>query len=132
VHCHDHFAKEHIWTRPRFFTDPKYLQSDKKEGFLDTIYRNSIRLSRLTKDFLDVSRIENRILQIHKQKFSLTDMLSLVIQDTQRQAAGIAKAKSKAIVISSSYHLIDCRLLPKEKDGLVRMPQFTFKLIKKG
>ncbi len=30
-------------------------------------------------------------------------MLSLVIQDTQGQAAGIAKAKSKAIVISSSY-----------------------------
>ena len=64
--------------------DPRYIEIDKNEGFLEAIYRNSIRLGRLTKDFLDVSRIENQTFRLHKQRFSLNDIVPLVVQDTQR------------------------------------------------
>lgn len=88
-------------------TDPEYIQIDKKQGFLDAIYRNSIRLTRLTKHILDVSRIENQTLQLRKQRFSLNDIISLVIQDIQRLRQGVitganngSKAKAKAISLS--------------------------------
>jgi two-component system, OmpR family, sensor histidine kinase VicK len=84
-------------------TDPKYIQMDKKEGFLDAIYRNSIRLAGLTKDILDVARIENQTLQLHKQRFSLNDIISIAIQDTQRQSRGVniaANNYSKTKVVS--------------------------------
>jgi two-component system sensor histidine kinase VicK len=64
--------------------DPRYIEIDKNEGFLEAIYRNSIRLGRLTKDFLDVSRIENQTFRLHKQRFCLNDIVPLVVQDTQR------------------------------------------------
>jgi two-component system, OmpR family, sensor histidine kinase VicK len=66
-------------------TDPDYMRVEKKEGFLDAIYRNSLRLARLTKDILDVARIENQSLELHKQRYSLSDMISIAIQDTLRQ-----------------------------------------------
>jgi two-component system, OmpR family, sensor histidine kinase VicK len=65
--------------------DPRYIEIDKNEGFLEAIYRNSIRLGRLTKDFLDVSRIENQTFKLHKQRFYLNDIVPIVVQDTQRQ-----------------------------------------------
>jgi two-component system, OmpR family, sensor histidine kinase VicK len=90
-------------------TDPEYMRVDKKEGFLDTIYRNSVRLAGLTKDILDVARIENQTLQLHKQRFSLNDIISVAIQDTQRQSRGViiatANNYSKAKVLLSSYKL---------------------------
>jgi signal transduction histidine kinase len=47
-------------------TDPEYKQTDKKEGYLDVIYGNSLRLNNITDelldDLLDVSRIENQTL----------------------------------------------------------------------
>lgn len=90
-------------------TDPQYIQIDKKEGFLDAIYRNSIRLTRLTKDILDISRIENQTLQLHEQRISLNDLISLVIQDIQRLRQGVITGAnddgkaSKAKAISLSY-----------------------------
>jgi two-component system, OmpR family, sensor histidine kinase VicK len=90
-------------------TDPEYMRVDKKEGLLDTIYRNSVRLAGLTKDILDVARIENQTLQLHKQRFSLNDIISVAIQDTQRQSRGViiatANNYSKAKVLLSSYKL---------------------------
>jgi two-component system sensor histidine kinase VicK len=88
-------------------TDPEYIQADKKQRFLDAIYRNSIRLAGLTKDISDVSRIENQTLQLYKQRFSLNDMISLAIQDTLRQIAWIARVNDdrEAKTISSSYKL---------------------------
>jgi signal transduction histidine kinase len=65
--------------------DPEYKQVDKKEGYLDAIYRNSLRLSSLTNELLDVSRIENQTLQLDKQKFKLNDVISFVIKDVQKQ-----------------------------------------------
>jgi two-component system sensor histidine kinase VicK len=88
-------------------TDPEYIRVDKKEGFLDAIYRNSIRLSSLTNDLLDVSRIENQTLQLHKQKFKLNDAISLVVQDIQnhRQGLTVGVNKHSGARIICSYEL---------------------------
>jgi two-component system sensor histidine kinase VicK len=87
--------------------DPEYIRADKKEGFLDAIYRNSIRLSSLTNDLLDVSRIENQTLQLHKQKFKLNDAISLVVQDIQnhRQGLTVGVNKHSGARIICSYEL---------------------------
>lgn len=66
-------------------SDPKYAELDKEQGSLEAIYRNSIRLSKLTKELLDLTRIENQKLQLHKQRFNLKDIIPLVIQDIQKQ-----------------------------------------------
>ncbi|HYZ60527.1 MAG TPA: HAMP domain-containing sensor histidine kinase [Nitrososphaeraceae archaeon] len=66
-------------------SDPKYAEVDKEQGSLEAIYRNSIRLSKLTKELLDLTRIENQKLQLHKQRFNLKDIIPLVIQDIQKQ-----------------------------------------------
>ena len=69
-------------------TDPEYRELDKKEGYLDAIYRNSLRLTNLTAELLDISRIENQTLQLYKQEFKLNDVILSVIQDIQKQRQG--------------------------------------------
>jgi two-component system sensor histidine kinase VicK len=69
-------------------TDPEYKQLDKKEGYLDAIYRNSLRLTNLTTELLDISRIENQTLHLYKQEFKLNDVIFSVIQDIQKQRQG--------------------------------------------
>jgi two-component system sensor histidine kinase VicK len=71
-------------------TDPEYKQLDKKEGYLDAIYRNSLRLTNLTTELLDVSRIENQTLHLYKHEFKLNDVILTVIQDIQKQRQGQA------------------------------------------
>jgi two-component system, OmpR family, sensor histidine kinase VicK len=72
--------------------DPRYIEIDKNEGFLEAIYRNSIRLGRLTKDFFDVSRIENQTFMLHKQRFCLNDIVPIVC--TRYSKATCAKKES--------------------------------------
>ncbi|MGH9923945.1 MAG: sensor histidine kinase [Nitrososphaeraceae archaeon] len=88
--------------------DPRYIEIDKNEGFLEAIYRNSIRLGRLTKDFLDISRIENQTFRLHTEWFHLNGIISLVVQDTQRQHAGTRRILingNRTRTISGSYKL---------------------------
>jgi signal transduction histidine kinase len=49
---------------------------------LDTIYRNAKRLSRLTDDILDATRIESKSLELKKERFNLNDIIINVIDDT--------------------------------------------------
>jgi signal transduction histidine kinase len=58
----------------------KYKDSNEYR-FLGAIYRDSMRLSKLTKDLLDLARIENQVLKLHKQSFNLTQVLKSVIED---------------------------------------------------
>src|SRR5919197_4260292 len=68
-------------------TDPELSKHD-KQGFVDTIYRNAVRLHRLTKDILDVTRIESNTLQINKQLVNLNNVISNVVLDVKRQSTG--------------------------------------------
>jgi two-component system sensor histidine kinase VicK len=52
---------------------------------LDTISRNAKRLSRLTEDILDVTRIESQSLQLHTEQFNLRDMILNAIADSRNQ-----------------------------------------------
>ena len=86
-------------------TDPEYKQLDKKEGYIDAIYRNSLRLTNLTAELLDISRIENQTLHLYKQEFKLNDIILSVIQDIQKQrqgqTLGVIKDSGARIMYSS-------------------------------
>ncbi len=90
-------------------TDPEYKQLDKKEGYIEAIYRNSLRLTNLTAELLDVSRIENQTLHLYKQEFKLNDVIFSVIQDIQKQRKG----QTVEVIKDSGARIIYSSKLPK-------------------
>jgi signal transduction histidine kinase len=52
---------------------------------LDAIVRNAKRLQRLTEDVLDVTKIESHSLNLNKERFNLSDVLSNTIHDIKNQ-----------------------------------------------
>jgi signal transduction histidine kinase len=64
-----------------------------KLGLLDAIYRNAIRLQRLTKDILDVTKIESNTLQLNKELFNLNDVIAHVVSDLKTQTIDTQKGK---------------------------------------
>jgi len=66
--------------------DPKYSKEQKKELFVDVIYRNAVRLHRLIRDILDVTRIESHTFNLNKERFNLDDVATNVVLDIQRQS----------------------------------------------
>jgi two-component system, OmpR family, sensor histidine kinase VicK len=67
-------------------TDPELSKLD-KQGFIDTIYRNAIRLYRLTKDILDVTKIESDTLQLNKELVDLNNLIANIVLDVKRQSS---------------------------------------------
>lgn len=63
------------------------MNPEAKDEMIKSIYRNSIRLQRLTSDILDVTRIESESLTLEKEEFSLKDIIQGAIQDTRNQVA---------------------------------------------
>jgi signal transduction histidine kinase len=61
------------------------IKDTEKNEILDVILRNARRLQRLTEDILDVTKIESRTLELHKERFNLKDILSNLIQDYRSQ-----------------------------------------------
>jgi signal transduction histidine kinase len=61
------------------------LKDTEKKEILDVILRNARRLQQLTEDILDVTKIESRTLELHKERFNLKDILSNLIQDYRSQ-----------------------------------------------
>ena len=52
--------------------DSEYNTTDKKRGgLIDAAYRNAVRLHRLTKNLLEVTRIESHALFMNKRRFDL-------------------------------------------------------------
>ena len=51
------------------------------KGFLDTIFRNTKRLQRLTEDILDITRIESQTLKLNKTRFNLNEVIVNCIHD---------------------------------------------------
>jgi signal transduction histidine kinase len=54
---------------------------ERRDEMIQAICRNAERLQRLTNDILDVTRIESKTLTLNKEKFSLSDLLSNIVQD---------------------------------------------------
>jgi signal transduction histidine kinase len=63
------------------------LQTDpqEKNEMITGIYRNSIRLQRLTSDILDVTRIESESLHLDKEVFSVDEVVKTVVGDANAQ-----------------------------------------------
>jgi len=61
-------------------TDPQHLEQT--QSFMDGVYRNALRIQRLTKDILDVTRIESETLRLNKIKFDLKEVILIAIEDT--------------------------------------------------
>jgi signal transduction histidine kinase len=51
------------------------------KSFIDAIYRNAFRIQKLTKDILDVTRIESHRLILNKINFDLVQIILHVIED---------------------------------------------------
>jgi hypothetical protein len=69
---------------------------------IKAIYRNSVRLERLTSDILDVTRIESEALRIDKERFNLKDVILGAMQDTRSQ---LANGKVRFVCNQEDVHL---------------------------
>ncbi|HXV45540.1 MAG TPA: sensor histidine kinase [Nitrososphaera sp.] len=92
---HDRLQKEFINVAAHELRTPtqailgysELLQMDPedREEMIEAIYRNSLRLQRLTSDILDVTRIESEALRIDKEQFNLKDVILGAMQDAKSQ-----------------------------------------------
>jgi signal transduction histidine kinase len=62
-------------------TDPQIEKETM--SFIDGMYRNALRIQKLTKDVLDVTRIESDTLRLNKIKFDLKEVILNAIEDTK-------------------------------------------------
>jgi two-component system sensor histidine kinase VicK len=65
----------------------KETECGQEARYLDVIIRNAKRLQRLTEDILDISRIENKSLDLKKESFSLREMILNAIADSNNRVA---------------------------------------------
>jgi signal transduction histidine kinase len=62
---------------------PKVGEEEREH--MRVIIRNAKRLQRLTENILDVTKIDNHSLNLHKEKFNLVDLISKIVQDYRNQ-----------------------------------------------
>jgi two-component system, OmpR family, sensor histidine kinase VicK len=63
------------------FTELLEHHPEKKDEMIQSVQRNALRLQRLAEDILDVTKIESKTLNLHKEKFNLSDLISTIIGD---------------------------------------------------
>lgn len=49
--------------------------------YIEAIYRNALRLQRLSKNLLDIAKIENHTLKLKNERFDINELVSSIIQD---------------------------------------------------
>ncbi|HKU48644.1 MAG TPA: sensor histidine kinase, partial [Nitrososphaera sp.] len=69
------------------YSDLFEMQPETRDEAMKAVSRNAMRLERLTQDILDVSRIEGRALELNKEAFDISDVISVALQDAKRQVA---------------------------------------------
>ena len=75
-------------------TDPGYIERE-MQSFIDIIYRNAFRIQKLTRDILDVTRIESHTLRLNKTKFSLKEVILNAIEDAKLKLTPEDRTKVK-------------------------------------
>jgi signal transduction histidine kinase len=60
-------------------TDKEHLE------FLDIIHRNTMRLKKITEDILEVSKIENKLFNLNKEKFNIKELIQNLITNYKKQ-----------------------------------------------
>jgi two-component system sensor histidine kinase VicK len=69
------------------------IKDTKQRELLDAIVRNAKRLQRLTNDILDVTKIESHSLNLNKERFELSDVISNCISDIEDQDEKVRNGK---------------------------------------
>ncbi len=77
------------------FTDLLQHHPEKKDKMIESIQRNALRLQRLAEDILDVTKIESKTLNLHKEKFNLSDLMSTIIDDCRNNIGKTEDGKGK-------------------------------------
>jgi signal transduction histidine kinase len=67
------------------YSDLFYLRPESREEAIKAITRNAERLETLTRDILDVTRIEGHRLDLNKEKFNISEVVASAIEDTRRR-----------------------------------------------
>jgi two-component system sensor histidine kinase VicK len=90
--------------------DPDYIEKQ-IQSFIDVIYRNGLRIQKLSKDILDVTRIESHTLRLNKIRFDLRDIilnaieytkLKLVLESRNKVKVEFKTVRGKAVEIGSN------------------------------
>ncbi len=80
------------------------IEEDKE--FLNVIIRNAKRLQKLTGNILDVTNMENQLLQINKQYFSLNNIIKNVLADHKKEEENNKERKINLTYSSNSENII--------------------------
>jgi two-component system, OmpR family, sensor histidine kinase VicK len=87
---------------------------------IEAIYRNAIRLQKLTNDILDVSRIESQTLNLDKEVINLNELIPRIVQDynsyLRRYGNNISNKESPVQLIS---YTSDCELIVEADRGRI-------------
>jgi two-component system, OmpR family, sensor histidine kinase VicK len=79
---------------------------------IEAIYRNAVRLQKLTNDILDVSRIESQTLNLDKEVFDLNELMQRIVKDyksyLRRHSNSISNTKSPVQLFGYTG---DCELI---------------------
>ena len=67
------------------YSDLFYLRPESREESIKGISRNAERLESLTRDILDVTRIEGHRLDLNKERFDISEVVASAIDDTRRR-----------------------------------------------
>ena len=108
--------------------------TDKEQlGFIDIINRNTKRLKKLSEDILEVSKIENSLLNLNKENFKIKELISQIISDYKKEAETkniefelidqdendvfVCADREKISQIISNITSNSIKFIPGEKDG---------------
>ena len=81
-------------------SNPDYIEKQ-VDSFIDVIYRNSLRIHKLTKDILDITRIESQTLKLNKTKFSLNDLMISATEDARTKLVLRNTSSNKVVAYKS-------------------------------
>src|ERR687896_415627 len=101
------------------YSDLIQKHPEKREEMLKAISRNASRLQRLTNDILDVTRIESQTLNLDKEKFNLSDLVTSVVEDHRSH---IEKENSMVnLLYDNKYNSEDSPIVEADKDRITQV-----------
>lgn len=86
--------------------------------YIEAIYRNALRLQRLSKNLLDVTKIENHTFTLQNEEFDINELVLSIIQDfsTHARNSGI-KTRNVQLLFSPKGHI----LIHADKDRITQV-----------
>jgi signal transduction histidine kinase len=94
------------------YTELLQKHPEKREQISDALHRNANRLQRLTNYILDVIRIESQTLKLNKEKFSLTELISSIVDDFKNDI------QKKGTNVALLYELEDNLVVEADKERI--------------